>query len=111
MISDIQPAVDEFTPGLPLRVRDGGEDSSPFVLKPGVYRTVELISLYLNYPYGSIFSAGRKMELEVPPGTYRMLLVASANEAVAVEQWVSVELKREPKSQSLIVSFAPGSVV
>ncbi|MEA2336090.1 MAG: hypothetical protein QOE82_97 [Thermoanaerobaculia bacterium] len=81
-------------------------DSLPFVLKPGVHRTIEVISLYINYPYGTIFFVGRKEELAVPLGTYHMLLVASANETVAVERWITVTLTRVANSQTLLLSFA-----
>lgn len=104
-LAEIRPPVADFLPGLSLRTRGSDMASSPFALKPGVHRTIELISLYINYPYGTIFFAGRKEELPVPLGTYEMLLIASANETTAVEQWVSVTLKREQNSQSLLLSL------
>jgi hypothetical protein len=105
-LADIRPSAGDFSPGLSLRPRGADMDSLPFVLKPGVHRTIEVISLYINYPYGTIFFVGRKEELAVPLGTYHMLLVASANETVAVERWITVTLTRVANSQTLLLSFA-----
>jgi pyrimidine deaminase RibD-like protein len=104
-VAEFRPPIEDFTPGLPLRTRGADMDSSPFVLKPSVHRTIEVISLYINYPYGTMFFAGRKEGLPVPLGTHQVLLVASANETTAAEQWVTITLKREANSQTLLLSL------
>jgi len=94
-LAEIEPRPDDFiTLDVPLRPMYAPAGHAQFTLSPGAHRSINLISLYVNEPYGLIPNAVTNAALKVPVGVYRVKIVASANETVPATQWATLTLER-----------------
>jgi hypothetical protein len=90
-----------FTLEVPLSPMYAHHESQ-FPLQPGAHQTVDLLSSTIttgvpNFLYASICHevVNHTLRRELPLGTYRIKLRATANEALPTEQWFKVELSRQ----------------
>ena len=102
MLAAIEPRPPEFmTLHVPLWPMHASSTESRFTLQPEMHRTVNLLSLDINSPEADICHVVDSVPRNLPLGTYRMKLIATANETPPTQQWLRVHLSRGECSQRM----------